>query len=249
MVDHTPFCPAASRENVDFSAGLPQNRIQFRVSRSLAMPRVNHRQRIHDMIRSRILRGEIGPEDKLVDTALAAELGVSRMPVREAMMQLVSEGYLEGTTRGFALARLNREQVLEVFLLRRLLEPRAAAGASQALSDTDLSKLRETVAASAETLQSREFEIFYRASEQFRNIWLAAVPNSQLRAAIQRCSVQVQTVRMATMRDLDAHTTIIAGQRDLMAAFERRDALAAADRIQRFVIEAEASFLRLQATA
>lgn len=70
------------------------------------MPRINHRQRIHDIIRDRILRGEVGSEDRLVDTATAAEIGVSRMPLREALMQLVSEGYLESTTRGFTPTRL-----------------------------------------------------------------------------------------------------------------------------------------------
>lgn len=210
------------------------------------MPRISHRQRIHDLIRRRILRGEIGPDDKLVDTALAAEMGVSRMPVREAMMQLVSEGYLEGTTRGFALARLGPERVLDVFLLRRLLEPRAAASATQALTETNLAQLRDTVETSSRTLDTGDFETFYRASEQFRNVWLSAVPNAELRAAIQRYSVQVQAVRLATMRDVNAHRTIVAGQRDLLATFESRDALAAADRILRFVIEAEASFLSLQ---
>lgn len=210
------------------------------------MPRISHRQRIHDTIRSRILRGEIGPDDRLVDTAIAAEAGVSRMPVREALMQLVSEGYLEGTTRGFALPRLGPDRVLEIFLLRRLLEPRAAASAAQVLTNTDLGRLNEAVMDSAATLENGDFETFYRASEVFRNTWMLAVPNSELRATIQRFSGQVQSVRMGTMRDPAAHCTIVAGQRDLLDAFRRRDALAAADRILRFVIEAETSYLSLR---
>jgi DNA-binding GntR family transcriptional regulator len=213
------------------------------------MPRLNHRQRIHDSIRSRILLGEIGPDDKLVDTAIAAELGVSRMPVREALMQLASAGYLEGTTRGFALPRLGHERVLEIFLLRRLLEPRAAASAAQALNDDAIARLRAAVDASAETLKSRDFEAFYRASEQFRDIWLSAVPNSELRLAIQRYSGQVQSVRLATMRDPEAHLTIVAGQSDLLAAFANRDALTAADRILGFVLDAENSYRRLRPVA
>lgn len=211
------------------------------------MPRLNHRQRIYDSIRSRILLGEIGPDDKLVDTVIAAELGVSRMPVREALMQLVSAGYLEGTTRGFALPRLGHERVLEIFLLRRLLEPRAAASAAQALTDEGIAGMSAAVEASAATLKSSNFEVFYRASEQFRDIWLSAVPNSELRSAIQRYSGQVQSVRLATMRDPEAHLTIVAGQRDLLAAFASRDALAAADRILGFVVDAENSYLRLHA--
>lgn len=207
------------------------------------MSRINHRQRIHDTIRDRILRGEVGSDDRLVDTAIATEMGVSRMPVREALMQLVSEGYLESTTRGFALPRLGPDRIAEIFLLRRLLEPHAAASAAQVLTDTQLAQMQETVADSARTLDSGDFEAFYRASETFRNIWVMAVPNSELRAAILRYSGQVQSVRLATMRDPGAHRTIVAGQRDLAEAFSRRDALAAADRILRFVIEAEASFI------
>jgi DNA-binding GntR family transcriptional regulator len=211
------------------------------------MPRLNHRQRIHDSIRSRILLGEIGPDDRLVDTAIAAELGVSRMPVREALMQLASAGYLEGTSRGFTLPRLGHARVMEIFLLRRLLEPRAAASAAQAIGDDAIARLRDAFEASAATLESSDFEAFYRASEQFRDIWLSAVPNCELRLAIQRYSGQVQSVRLATMRDPEAHLTIVAGQRDLLAAFTNRDALIAADRILGFVLDAETSYRRSQA--
>ena len=210
------------------------------------MTRINHRQRIHDSIRGRILRGEVGPDERLVDTAIASEMGVSRMPVREAMMQLVSEGYLESTTRGFALPRLGPERIAEIFLLRRLLEPRAAASAAQVLSDMDLSSLHQAFCESENTLVSADFETFYRASEAFRDAWLRAVPNGELRAAIQRYAGQVQAVRLVTMRDPQAHRVIVAGQRELLDLFERRDPLGAADRIERFVLEAESSWLRLR---
>lgn len=210
------------------------------------MPRISHRQRLHDLIRRRILSGEITSETRLVDTTIAAEEGVSRMPVREALMQLVSEGYLEGTTRGFALPRFGPDRVGEVFLLRRLLEPRAAAIAAQNRTDVDLERMRDAVVESAGTLESGDFETFYRASEQFRNTWLDCVTNGELRGAIQRYSGQVQSVRLATMRDAEAHRTIVAGQKELLTAFAGRDALAASDRILAFVIEAEDSYRRLR---
>ncbi|WP_353038913.1 GntR family transcriptional regulator [Mesorhizobium sp. M1300] len=48
----------------------------------------------------------MAPGQKLVDVDIAARLGISRMPVRDALMQLVHEGYLVGTTRGFTLPTL-----------------------------------------------------------------------------------------------------------------------------------------------
>jgi len=210
------------------------------------MSRINHRQRIYDVIRGRILRGEVAADERLVDTTIAAEMGVSRMPVREAMMQLVSEGYLEGTTRGFALPRLSHDRIAEVFLLRRLLEPRAAASAALAITDAELGILRQTFVDSEATLHTEDFEAFYRASESFRDAWLSAVPNTELRAAIQRYVGQVQAVRLVTMRDPEVHNVIVAGQRDLLDTFVRRDPLDAADRILRFVLDAEASWLRMR---
>ncbi|MFN4102050.1 MAG: GntR family transcriptional regulator [Pararhodobacter sp.] len=209
------------------------------------MPRTSHRTRIHETIRTRILNGKIAPDDRLVDTVIAAEMGVSRMPVREALMQLVSEGYLEGTSRGFSLPSLSRERVLGMFLLRRLLEPYAVASAAQARTEADLERMHSAFRDAEKTLGSSAFEPFFRASEAFRNAWLAAVPNLELREAIQRLSGQIQTVRLATMRDPEAHRAVIAGQRDLLESFIRRDALAAGDRTLRFVMEGEASYRRL----
>jgi len=215
------------------------------MSRSSQRP--SHRQRIHDSIRARILTGKIGAADRLVDTAIAAEMGVSRMPVREALMQLVSEGYLEGTTRGYSLPNFSHEKIMQIFVLRRLLEPHAAASAAQACTEAHVARMRAAVDEAMGTLEKDDFETFYRASEVFRNTWLSAVPNAELGAAIQRLSGQVQAVRLATMRDAEAHRTIIAGQRDLLAAFAARDALAAEARILRFVLEGEGSYLRLRA--
>ena len=209
------------------------------------MPRKSHRRRIYEEYLGRIQRGEIGRQERLVDTAIAAELGVSRMPVREALMQLAHEGYLEGTTRGFTLPSLTHEQVMEFFELRRLLEPRAAATAAQALGTEALAAMRDAVRDAESTLSSGDIMLFFRASEVFRNTWLAAVPNRELRQTILRYLGQVQSVRMATMRDRPTHEIIVEGQRQLLDAFNRRDAVAAADRMLLFVLQAEESYLRL----
>ena len=93
------------------------------------------RQQIYLDLRSKLQRGEIGPDERLIDVAIAEALGVSRMPVREALLQLMNEGYLVGTTRGFALPKLTPEDVNDIFEVRKLIEPRAAANAARDLDD------------------------------------------------------------------------------------------------------------------
>jgi len=208
------------------------------------MSRQSHRDRIHALLLQRIQTGGVGWDDRLVDVALAAEMGVSRMPVRDALMRLAAEGYLVATTRGFTLPNLSESEVLEVFELRRLLEPRAAAMAAQAMTDDRHAMLSDAVAQARGTLESGDVPLFYHASERFRSGWLAAVPNRMLVDTIQRYLAQVQTVRLTTMRDPVSHAVIVEGQRDLLAAFGRRDAVGAADRMLRFVIEGEQAFRR-----
>jgi DNA-binding GntR family transcriptional regulator len=77
----------------------------------------------YETIRQRLRRAEIGPGDRLIDKALAAELNMSRMPAREALIRLVHEGYLVGSTKGFRLPELSRTDILEIFEIRLALEP------------------------------------------------------------------------------------------------------------------------------
>lgn len=208
------------------------------------MPRASHRTRVHETLRLRLLRGEVGPGDRLVDHAIAAEIGVSRMPVREALMQLVSEGYLESTSRGFALPNLTPERIAEVFVLRRLLEPHAVACVARDRTDEDLHVMRAGLAVAEAA--GEDVAAFHRASEAFRNAWLAAVRNSELRNAIQRYSGQVQSVRFATLPDPAARRTIVAGLRALLDAFEAQDGPRAADLLLRFVYDAETAYHRIE---
>ncbi len=90
-------------------------------------PRESLSTRAYDELRERLRRGQVAPDDRLVDTEIARELVVSRMPVREALLQLVAEGYLVSTARGYRVPTLTRQDVTEIFEVRRLLEPRAAA--------------------------------------------------------------------------------------------------------------------------
>jgi len=207
--------------------------------------RKSHRDRIYEDYLIRIQSGEITFEDRLVDVAIAEEEGVSRMPVRDALMRLVNEGYLSTSTRGFVIPEWDRKDVLEVFEVRRMLDPRAAALAAHHIDDTQLQHMKRAVADAVQTLETKDTPAFYRGSEAFRNGWLSAVPNSYLRQAIYRYQSQVQAVRLVTMVDTDSHKTIVTGQQELLDAFTARNSIRAADLMLKFVIEAETSYSKL----
>jgi DNA-binding GntR family transcriptional regulator len=207
------------------------------------MSRTSHRSRIHEVLRTRLIRGEVGPEARLVDHAIAEEMGVSRMPVREALMQLVSEGYLESTSRGFALPNLGPDRIAEVFVLRRLLEPHAVACVARDRTGDDLAAM--TAALAVADGADDDVATFHRGAEGFRSAWLEAVANLELRHAIQRYSGQVQSVRFATLTDPQARQTILEGLQALLRALQVQDGPHAQDLMLRFIYDAETAYTRI----
>ena len=85
----------------------------------------------YDYLLARLRSGIPGASERLVEADIANHLGVSRVPVRQALLQLVAEGYLVSTPRGYKMPTLTPQDVDDVFELRLLLEPRAAALAAR----------------------------------------------------------------------------------------------------------------------
>jgi DNA-binding GntR family transcriptional regulator len=75
---------------------------------------------VRDKIRRRIVDGRVPPGARLVERNLAAELGVSGVPVREALRDLVAEGYaVNRATRGIAVRSYPEPEIDELFEIRR----------------------------------------------------------------------------------------------------------------------------------
>jgi DNA-binding GntR family transcriptional regulator len=98
---------------------------------------------VTDYLRGEILGGRLGPGERVQHDDLARQLGVSRMPVREALRVLQSEGLIElRPHRGAIVVDLRPEEVGEIFEIRAMLEARAAELAAPRLTDETLAQLR-----------------------------------------------------------------------------------------------------------
>ena len=103
---------------------------------------VTQRQIAYEWIRQKLIRGILSAGDRLSPAALAREIGVSHIPVREAISQLHSEGLVELIPRRGAFVRqADREEVIELTELRSVLECNAAACAARRISEVELDEL------------------------------------------------------------------------------------------------------------
>jgi len=113
---------------------------------SLGAAHLPLRDQVRDDIRDRIVSGSLAPGQRIVERELAAELGVSRIPIREAFRMLETEGFVSVVPRrGVVVRRLSRHDVEELFDVREALEVLAVRRATERASDAELTHLSRIV--------------------------------------------------------------------------------------------------------
>ncbi len=114
-------------------------------TKSLKANHQSARERAYLHIQQKIADRELLAGSTISEVALAAELGLSRTPVHEAIRQLLGEGLLEQDSNGsFVVVRLSRQEFIELYELRSLLEAHAVSKiAKRPLAGKELEKLKE----------------------------------------------------------------------------------------------------------
>lgn len=141
---------------------------------SAAKPRTDH---AADILRERIVDGVIEPGALIAESAMARELGVSRVPVREALFALERDGLVVFSETGRAYVKqLSPHDFEELLVLRLALEPTAARLAAPALRE-DASALEKNIEA---TGRAASLVKVTRLDLDFHEIILEASGNARL---------------------------------------------------------------------
>jgi DNA-binding GntR family transcriptional regulator len=94
--------------------------------------------RVYDIVRDRILAGELAGGDPIRQDGIAAELGISKIPLREALTRLEQYGLVSShANRGYVVSALTTEEAEELFALRLKLEPDAMLEGSRRATEAD----------------------------------------------------------------------------------------------------------------
>lgn len=162
----------------------------------------------------------IGANRIATERDLAEQLGVSRTPVREALVLLVHEGLISSTSRGFSPPQWSTRELSDLYQIRRMLEPGALASTIEHLSAHDFRMMRQYLKQQEAADPAGDVEAFTVANSNFRATWLGAVPNSQLRRLIELHDDHVQWLRRVTLHDTKVRKKVIVGLRNILAALD-----------------------------
>lgn len=152
-------------------------------------------------IRSRLLRGDYAPGERLSESELSAQCGVSRTPVREALRRLALEYFVRiEPNRGAFVIDWSREDIIDMFEMRSMMEGLAARKAAERATPEVIERLNYALEnidniSMVDTVKMREE--FLKLNRQFHDIIFEASGSPKLTEIIARFVEQAVVVRTA----------------------------------------------------
>jgi DNA-binding GntR family transcriptional regulator len=153
-------------------------------------------------LRELILSGAIAPGSFVLELEAAARLGMSRTPVREAMVRLRAEGIVEIRARhGMRVLPVSADDMREIYEVITSLESTAAGlVAKRGIEAGALSSLNDAVKAMDAALERDDLESWARADEDFHRILINSCGNGRLIQTVDQFWSQAHRVRLLTLR-------------------------------------------------
>ena len=192
--------------------------------------------RVYELLREYLRSGQVRWGEALREATLAARLGVSRTPVREALARLASEGLVEAHGRSFTVPSLAEEDIEDIYQLRVLLETEAVRqAASRDDAAQGVAEVRRALEEAGAAHERGHAEGFIAANTRFRAAWLGLVPNRRLARTVNIYADHVRALAFLTLGDAARQKIVLRGMKDILRAVERHDGAEAVAAMKRYL--------------
>jgi DNA-binding GntR family transcriptional regulator len=199
---------------------------------------------VYTSLQKHLRNGTIAAGQPLQEVQLAELLGVSRTPVREAMMRLASEGLLSAEGRSFVVPELTLADVDHIYEIRFLVEPAALRSVAAAAADAAVRAPVDTaLAAAVAAHEADDASAFREAAARFRAAWLGLVPNPRLVRVVEQYSDHMQHIRAMTLGDSEVRSIVLHGLTQIALALAKGDGDAAAAAMHENLWQAKKAFI------
>ncbi|MEO1306986.1 MAG: GntR family transcriptional regulator [Pseudomonadota bacterium] len=177
-----------------------------------------------EVLRTRILRGELKPGQHVVERKLCAELDVSRTPMREALKILRQEGLVEILkNRGARVTPYTAEDALNLFEVISTLESQAAARAAERITVTDLSDLVKKHEEMVRHYQNEDLDLYFTLNSKIHDAIVRIADNPMLTLSRSKLMMLAQRGRYMAIFDRNRWGQSVSEHEALMSALEARD--------------------------
>jgi DNA-binding GntR family transcriptional regulator len=193
---------------------------------------------VYKELREAIEKGELKPGERVMEVDVAEWLKVSRTPVRDALRRLESEGVLALEPRnGLVVVSLDRQAMLELYVMREVLEGTAARLCARHASDFELTELEELV--NREEKLRGNFEELARHNRRFHEAVHRGAHNRYLEKSLNAVNDSMWLLGKSQMLLPHRAKTAESEHREIVAAIVKRDPATAEEAARRHVRAAQ----------
>ncbi len=179
---------------------------------------------VFNTLRKAILRGDLKPNERLMELPLAKKLGVSRTPVREAIRKLELEGLVVMyPRRGAKVAQITVKSIRDVLEIRRVLEVLAVTKACRNITQEGIMQLRTALKQFKDVINSEDLTKVAEADVKFHDTIYNATNNPKLIGILNNLREQMYRYRMEYIKDKTSHIMLVKEHEELVNAIVNRD--------------------------
>jgi len=199
-------------------------------------------------LKEQILSGNLNPGDRIVETKLARELGISQTPVREALRQMQGEGIISIVpNKGPSVAEINMKDVFEIYSIRAMLEGLAIRLATQIATDEQIAELERFYEEMKGRVEDESVPVSYLLNDSFRihDSIVMMSNHSRLIRMYKSISFQIALVnrilgsKSSKKKEFEDHS-------ELIEALRRRDPDVAEDVMRRHIYRSYTEFMEFR---
>ena len=196
-------------------------------------------------LKTQIMSAHLPPGASLNELEIAAALGTSRTPVREAIRKLEQEGLvMRYPNRGAIVTKLSMTDVLEIWQLREILEPAACRLAADRIDRDALARIeREFIDLKGQETGPEAYEAFLRADVGLHGLIVESTGNATLRQVLEMLNARIVQARVVTSPARFRHA--VAEHLAIVAALKGRAAEEAMEAMRRHLESARRSLVLL----
>lgn len=182
------------------------------------------RQRVYTALRDALVAGELAPGRRLSENELAEWLGVSRTPVREALVRLRDDRLVEIVPQfGTFVSKISIASVTDAQFVREALECAAIRLTAEQVAEKDLEGLMAIIADQDQAHAAGDFAAFYESDDRFHAALCALSGRSIAWSVVQRADGHLNRVRRLSLQVPEYMGEMISEHRDVVAALGKHD--------------------------
>lgn len=193
-------------------------------SKSRVLIHPNLSSRVFELLKEDILSGKMSSGDHLSESRLAGELGVSRIPVREALSRLAQEGIVEILPRrGAFVAELSEKQIVELYDVREVLEGLAARLAAEKVTEEVIAQMKNYFDSRELPSKKKNFRDYSMAVFSFHKLLVRTSGNERLISIMNGLFDQIKLMQLKSVTLSGPGDRPLREHRAIIESLERHD--------------------------